>query len=119
MFAPALAIVAAMGGGIEQYLPNTTPGAVVLRGTVAYFYGVAQSPLTATIIVMEMCDNQQVTLALLATSFLAFGVSRMVCPRPLYTALADRFMEANERASRPPPQSDIQSTPVQDAKKAP
>nr|WP_245528433.1 chloride channel protein [Gluconobacter morbifer] len=98
MFAPSLAIGAGIGGWVEQFLPHTTPGAVVLLGTVAYFCGMAQSPLTATVIVMEMCDNQQVTLALLATSFLAFGVSRMICPHSLYTALADRFMEATDRA---------------------
>lgn len=79
MFAPSLAIGAGMGGWIGQFLPHTSPGAVVLLGMAAYFCGVAQSPLTATIIVMEICDNQQVTLALLATAFLAFGVSRMIC----------------------------------------
>ncbi|BCK74672.1 chloride channel protein [Acetobacter aceti NRIC 0242] len=104
MFAPSLAIGAGIGGWIEQFLPHTTPGAVVLLGTVAYFCGVAQSPLTATIIVMEICDNQQVTLALLATAFLAFGVSRIVCPQPLYTALADRFLETMDKPSaRPEP----------------
>lgn len=97
MFAPSLAIGAGIGGWVEQFLPHTTPGAVVLLGTVAYFCGMSQSPLTATIIVMEMCDNQQVTLALLATSFLAFGVSKMICPHSLYSSLADRFMEANDR----------------------
>lgn len=102
MFAPSLAIGAGIGGWIEQFLPHTTPGAVVLLGTVAYFCGVAQSPLTATIIVMEICDNQQVTLALLATAFLAFGVSRIVCPQPLYTALADRFLETMDKPSSQP-----------------
>lgn len=100
MFAPCLAVGAGIGGWVQQFLPHTTPGAVVLLGTVAYFCGVAQCPLTATIIVMEMCDNQQVTLALLATSFLAFGVSRMVCPRPLYGTLADGFLEALDRKKR-------------------
>ncbi|WP_194285298.1 chloride channel protein [Gluconobacter aidae] len=106
MFAPSLAIGAGIGGWVEQFLPHTTPGAVILLGTVAYFCGMSQAPLTATIIVMEMCDNQQVTLALLATSFLAFGVSKMICPHSLYSSLADRFMEANDRGahhSHPPP----------------
>ena len=102
MFAPSLAIGAGIGGWIEQFLPHTTPGAVVLLGTVAYFCGVAQSPLTATIIVMEICDNQQVTLALMATAFLAFGVSRLVCPQPLYTALADRFLETMDKPTTLP-----------------
>ncbi|MCQ9154116.1 chloride channel protein [Acidomonas methanolica] len=98
LFAPSLSIGAGIGGWIQQFLPHSTPGAVVLLGTVAYFSAVVQAPLTATVIVMEMCDNQQVTLALMATSFLAFGISRSICPRPLYTALAERFMEAVERA---------------------
>lgn len=98
LFAPSLSIGAGIGGWIEQYLPHSAPGAVVLLGTVAYFSAVVQAPLTATVIVMEMCDNQQVTLALMATSFLAFGVSRSLCNRPLYSALAERFMEAVERA---------------------
>lgn len=105
LFAPSLSIGAGIGGWVEQFLPHTTPGAVVLLGTVAYFCGTVQAPLTATIIVMEMCDNQQVTLALLATSFLAFGVSRMICPQPLYSALADRFMEANDRPATTTPRS--------------
>ena len=53
---------------------------------------VTQSPLTATVIVMEMCDNQQITLALLASAFLAFGVSRTLCSHALYGALAVRFV---------------------------
>ncbi|GEN15760.1 chloride channel protein [Neoasaia chiangmaiensis] len=98
LFAPSLAIGAGIGGWIEQFLPHTTPGAVVLLGMVAYFSAVVQAPLTATVIVMEMCDNQQVTLALMATSFLAFGVSRMICAHALYGALADRFMDTVDRA---------------------
>jgi H+/Cl- antiporter ClcA len=53
-----------------------------------------QAPITATVIVMEMTDNQRMTIPLLATAMLAFGVSRLVCPRPLYGALARRFQSA-------------------------
>jgi len=101
LFAPSLSIGAGMGGWIAQFLPHTTAGAVVLLGTVVYFSAVVQAPLTATVIVMEMCDNQQVTLALLATSFLAFGVSRTICAHPLYGALADRFLESVDKPVAP------------------
>lgn len=101
LFAPSLSVGAGMGGWIAQFLPHTTPGAVVLLGTVAYFSAVVQAPLTATVIVMEMCDNQQVTLALLASSFLAFGVSRMICKQPLYGALAERFLRTVAPESLP------------------
>lgn len=101
LFAPSLSVGAGMGGWVAQFLPHTTPGAVVLLGTVAYFSAVVQAPLTATVIVMEMCDNQQVTLALLASSFLAFGVSKMICKQPLYGALAERFLRNIDPKSVP------------------
>lgn len=94
LFAPSLSVGAGMGGWIAQYIPHTTPGAVVLLGTVAYFAAVVQAPLTASVIVMEMCDNQQITLALLASAFLSFGISRTICPQPLYGGLAKRFLHA-------------------------
>ena len=64
---------------------------------VGYFAGVTQAPITSTVIVMEMTDNQHMTLPLLATALLAFGISRLVCRRPLYGTLARRFLIAVER----------------------
>lgn len=94
LFAPSLSIGAGMGGWIAQFIPIASPGAVVLLGTVAYFSAVTQSPLTATVIVMEMCDNQQITLPLLASAFLAFGISRLICKHPLYGTLSTYFTDA-------------------------
>ncbi|WP_428376366.1 chloride channel protein [Lichenicoccus sp.] len=82
IFAPSLAVGAGIGGWVAHFLPQAAPGMVVLLGMAAYFSAVVQAPLTATVIVMEMTDNQQVTVALLATSFLAFGISRLICRRP-------------------------------------
>jgi H+/Cl- antiporter ClcA len=56
-----------------------------------------QAPITAAVIVMEMTDNQQMTVPLMAASFLAYGVSRVVCPQALYGALAERFLAAMTR----------------------
>jgi H+/Cl- antiporter ClcA len=109
LFAPSLAIGAGIGGWIAQFLPHTTPGAVVLLGTVAYFSAVVQAPLTATVIVMEMSDNQQVTLALLATSFLAYAVSRMICRQSLYSALAEKFLGVVEHTT--PPDAEVSAPP--------
>ncbi len=98
LFAPSLSVGAGLGGWLSQLLPAAPPAAVVLLGMVGYFSGVVQAPITATVIVMEMTDNQGLTVPLLATSFLAFGVSRLVCRRPIYGALARRFLEAQHRA---------------------
>jgi H+/Cl- antiporter ClcA len=98
LFAPSLSVGAGLGSLLAQLMPSAPAGAVVLLGMVGFFSGVVQAPITATVIVMEMTDNQQVTIPLLATAFLAFGVSRLVCRRPIYSALARRFLEAQQRS---------------------
>jgi H+/Cl- antiporter ClcA len=96
IFAPSLAVGAGLGRTIAHLLPSAPPGAVVLLGMVAYFSGVVQAPITAAVIVMEMTDNQAMTIPLMATSFLAFGISRLVCRRAIYAALARRFLRTIE-----------------------
>ncbi len=97
IFAPSLSIGAGLGHGIAHMLPAAPAGAVVLLGMVGYFSGVVQAPITATVIVMEMTADGQVTVPLMATALLAFGVSRLVCPRPLYAALAELFRAKTDR----------------------
>ena len=99
IFAPSLAVGAGLGGTIAAWFPHGDNSAIVLLGMVAYFSGVVQAPITATVIVMEMVDNQRVTLGLMASAFGAFGVSRLVCPRPLYATLAERFLPATDDPS--------------------
>jgi H+/Cl- antiporter ClcA len=97
IFAPSLSVGAGLGAWLSHFLPSAPAGAMVLLGMVAYFSGVVQAPITATVIVMEMTDDQRVTVPLMATAFLAFGVSRLVCRRPLYGALARIFLAAQLR----------------------
>lgn len=96
IFAPSLAVGAGMGRCVAYFLPAAPAGAVVLLGMAGYFSGVVQAPITAAVIVMEMTDNQDMTIPLMAAAFLAFGVSRLVCHRPLYGTLAQRFLVAVE-----------------------
>ncbi len=95
IFAPSLSIGAGIGRTIAHVLlPGLPTAPVVLIGMVAYFSGVVQAPITAAVIVMEMTDNQQMTVPLMLTSFLAFGVSRLVCRRPIYGVLAAGFLRS-------------------------
>ncbi len=95
IFAPSLAIGAGLGHSLASVVPGPA-GAIVLLGMVGYFSGVVQAPITAAVIVLEMTENQKMTIPLMATSLLAYGVSRLVCRRPLYGALARRFMQVLE-----------------------
>ena len=60
---------------------------------VAYFTGVVQTPITAFVIVMEMTDNHTMLLPLMATAFIAYGASRLVCHEPIYRSLAQGFLD--------------------------
>ena len=100
IFAPSLSIGAGIGRTIAHFLlPGLPTAPVVLIGMVAYFSGVVQAPITAAVIVMEMTDNQQMTVPLMLASFLAFGVSRLVCRRPIYGALAAGFLRSVEQTA--------------------
>lgn len=92
VFAPSLAIGAGLGLNLAEIAPYAPAGAVVVLGMVAYFAGVVQAPMTAFVIVIEMTDNHDMILPLMATSLLAAACSRIVCKRPLYKALAEQFL---------------------------
>jgi H+/Cl- antiporter ClcA len=93
IFAPSLSIGAALGSVLAPLVPSAPVGAMILLGMTAYFSGVVQAPITSAVIVMEMTANQSLMIPLMATAFLSFAVSRLVCRRPLYGALARRFLQ--------------------------
>ena len=94
IFAPSLASGAGLGSDLARLFPPELASTIVILGMVGYFSGVVQTPITAFVIVMEMTDNQDLVLALMATSLIASGASKLVCRKPIYYALAENFMTA-------------------------
>ena len=92
IFAPSLAIGAGFGDNLAGIMPFAPVGSVVILGMVAYFCGVVQAPITAFVIVMEMTDGHTMVLPLMASSFIAYAVSRRICPKPLYRTMAEGFV---------------------------
>lgn len=100
IFAPSLAAGAGVGAEIASWMPELPFAAIAILGMVGYFTGVVQTPITAFVIVMEMTDNHGLLLPLMATAFIAYGTSRLVCPDPIYRELAKNFLpESPEPAS--------------------
>ena len=99
LFAPSLAVGAGLGAHWHALFPEVSVGALVLIGMVAYLTGVLQAPITSFVIVTEMTRIHAMMIPLMATAMLAFGVSRLVCRRPLYGALARRFLAAQQRTA--------------------
>jgi H+/Cl- antiporter ClcA len=94
LFAPSLSVGAGIGSALTPLLAQVPAPAMIMLGMVAYFAGVTQSPITAFVIVMEMTANHGMVVPLMAAAMISYGVSRMVCPVPLYHALARRFITA-------------------------
>lgn len=92
LFAPSLSAGAGVGQAVASLLSQADPGALVVVGMAAYFAGVVQAPITAFVIVMEMTGNHDMVVPLMLATLLATAVSRMICPRPLYKALADNYL---------------------------
>ena len=94
LFSPSLAAGAELGAVLFQLAPLAPEQSVVLLGMAGYFVGVIQTPITALVIITEMTNNHQLMLPLMATIVLAQATSRLVCPEPLYRALARSFLPA-------------------------
>ena len=94
IFAPSLAVGAGLGSTVSIFVHVAPGGALVVLTMAAYFAGVVQAPLTALVIVGEMTGNRNLTLPLMAVSFIGRGVSAFVCRESLYRALAAPFVSA-------------------------
>ena len=92
IFAPSLASGAGLGHDLAAYFPVELASTIVVLGMVAYFSAVVQTPITAFIIVMEMTNNQDLVLAMMATSLIATGTSKLICRKSIYFALAENFL---------------------------
>jgi len=95
IFAPSLAVGAALGSELGPWLPMTPYGAVVVLTMAAYFAGVVQAPLTALVIVTEMTGNRGLTLPLMGAVLIGRGASASVCRQGLYRTLARPFLAAS------------------------
>ena len=98
IFAPSLSTGAGLGAVLAEWFTSQPFTTVVLLGMVAYFSGMVQTPITAFVIVMEMTNNQDMIIPLMATSLIATGVSRSICPRPIYSAMVDGFVRTCSRS---------------------
>ncbi len=103
IFAPSLATGAGLGAEIAHWLPSLPVSAIIILGMVGYFTGVVQTPITAFVIVMEMTDNQELLLPLMATAFVSYATSRLVCPSPIYRELAITFLPPRAKTQEPQP----------------
>jgi H+/Cl- antiporter ClcA len=97
IFAPSLAIGAAIGNDVAMLVGQVQAPALIALGMAGFLAAVTQAPLTSFIIVMEMVDGHAMVLSLMACALIASAVARVVSP-PLYASLA-RLQLAGKRQS--------------------
>ncbi len=108
LFAPSLASGAGLGHDLAMLFPDSLASTIVVLGMIGYFTGVVQTPITAFVIVMEMTDNHDLVLAMMATALIASGTSKLICRKPIYEALAENLLamfsdqQLRQRASHEP-----------------
>lgn len=101
IFAPSLAIGAALGNDVAQLTAYPHAATLIALGMAGFLAAATQAPLTSFIIVMEMVDGHAMVLSLMACALIASGISR-VLSRPLYATLAQIQLR------RLPPRQDAQ-----------
>ena len=87
IFAPSLAIGAALGNDVALLFYQTQAPALIALGMVGFLAAATQAPLTAFIIVMEMVDGHSMVLSLMACALVSSMLARIISP-PLYPTLA-------------------------------
>ncbi|HYP67089.1 MAG TPA: chloride channel protein [Thiobacillaceae bacterium] len=89
LFAPSLSTGAGLGASLAGWWGKPSSFvAFAILGMAGYLAGVTRAPITSFVIVMEMTSDRSLTLALIATAFLASSVSRLLNRQPLYRTLA-------------------------------
>jgi H+/Cl- antiporter ClcA len=97
IFSPALAVGAGLGHNIALLLPHAPEAAVVLLGMSAYLSGVTGAPLTSAVIAMELSNNQDMVIPIMAACLLARAAASIFCPTPVYKDFAERMIQDFER----------------------
>ena len=99
IFAPALAVGAALGSNVAQVLgiPGETIPIIALC-MAGFLAAVTQSPITSAIIVMEMIDGHEMVISLMAVTLISKAFSSRLSPE-LYQQLALGFRPQKNASS--------------------
>jgi H+/Cl- antiporter ClcA len=94
IFSPSLAAGAGVGAAVGNTLSDAAVVGLTVVGMSSFLAAVIQRPLVSFVIVMELTGNRHdMLMSLMMGSILAFVVSRLLVPRPLFDALADDLIK--------------------------
>ncbi|GAA4015650.1 chloride channel protein [Actimicrobium antarcticum] len=118
IFAPALAIGAALGNDISQLTAYPHAPELIALGMVGFLAAATQAPLTAFIIVMEMVDGHAMVLSLMACALVAASIARLLSA-PLYPTLAKLQLQRLGSVDAHVPATSPQAAPTDNRSSSP
>jgi len=92
LFSPSLSIGAAFAPVLSLF-PGIEFQTAALLGMGAYLAGVTRSPLTASVIVLELSHSPDLAIPMLGTTLMAAAISGWIAPVSLYHALAKQILD--------------------------
>jgi len=104
IFLPMLVLGAVAGAifaklaALAGVLPDGLAASCMVFGMAAYFACVVKSPITGTVLIMEMTGSFAHMLPLILVSMTAYLVSELTGGRPVYEMLLARSLALRERA---------------------
>lgn len=94
IFTPSLSIGAALGASVWSLGgAQISMDILVLVSMAAFLAATTQSPLTSSVVVMEMTGAQPMLFWILLAAMCASIISRQFCAQPLYLFLSMRFRQ--------------------------
>ncbi len=99
IFAPSLAVGAGLGSTIGLILGSNI-GLAAILGMAGYFAGVVQAPMTAFVIIVEMTNDHQAVIPIMAAAMIGYLTSRIFSREPLYHGLSRVFVAAALKSHR-------------------
>lgn len=103
IFLPML-VLGAVGGAVLGkgfvllgVMPAEYTNTLIVFGMAAYFSAVVKSPVTGSILIMEMTGSFQHLLALICVSMTAYMVSELTGGKPVYDQLLERSLRLKDK----------------------
>ncbi|MGE4132610.1 MAG: chloride channel protein [Bdellovibrionales bacterium] len=91
IFSPSLAIGAAIGGLMADWVSTGHNHLVVLLGMIGFLTGVTRTPFTAFILVLEMTDRHSALFPMMMSALIALSAAHLVDRKSFYERMKDRI----------------------------
>jgi len=107
IFAPSLAVGAAIGDKIDSFASVGNGNLMTLIGMTAFLSAVTRAPFTSLVLVFEMTDRHSAIFLLMVGSVSAYAVSHLIDKRSFYEHVTAQYtanlMKSSVKETKPAP----------------